>query len=294
MSGFLTEIVAHKMQEVSRSKAQLPLRKLEGTIAPGKRLFKEAIAGNGVKLITEIKPASPSLGVLRADLLNLLDKSSDDGACNTLSSLGANDACIEFQTPENGGIDNAIKDLLSVYNRYASAISVLTDRKYFSGSLALLSQVVALSPHPVLCKDFIIDPYQVFTARAAGAEAVLLIVKILEKDQLMQLHQLICQLGMTPVVEIHNKAELEQSVALKPEVLLINNRDLDTFIISLDTTREIAPCVPAGITTITASGITCREDLVRLLPFCNRFLIGSALMKSQDLEQTLRGLSKPC
>ncbi|MBX7221222.1 MAG: indole-3-glycerol phosphate synthase TrpC [Blastocatellia bacterium] len=251
MNSKLAEIVAHKRTEIAVRKAFPAVS--EVPFAAGS--FVSALAGDGIKLITEIKPKSPAAGVL---------KEAFD-----------------------------VRELLEHYNRYAAAISVLTDQKYFSGSLELLAEVVRNSPHPVLCKDFILDPVQVPDARQAGAEAVLLIVKILTDVELRNLFFEIKKFGMTPVVEIQNEPELERALKLGPDVLLVNNRDLATFEISLETTKRLAKLIPPGVCTISASGIGTRAEIDSLLPYCSRFLIGTALMQSGNLSDMLRELSTP-
>lgn len=242
MPTVLHDIVAHKRLEVAERQERLPLSQLEKEVSPGQPgLFEAALRRNPPGFILEVKPASPSAGVLAE--------------------------AFEMQP------------LLEVYNASAQALSVLTDSKFFQGSLSLLEAVVAETPHPVLCKDFILTAYQVLEARKAGASAVLLIVKILEDGPLAELFTKIQDLGMTPVVEIQNEAELERALALSPPVLLINNRNLDTFEISFDTTRTLSKQIPPGVLRISASGIETRSDIDALLPDADAFLIGSALMR---------------
>lgn len=255
MPPLLDEIIRHKQSEVAEKKARLPLAQLELHVLPliG-HPFEKALQPTGttdLRLILEIKPASPSAGVL-ADHVDL-DKR------------------------------------LPIYNRYASALSVLTDERFFQGSLALLGQVLHQTPHPVLCKDFIVDPYQVLEARQAAAHAVLLIVKVLTDRELAVLFQLVVDLGMTPVVEVQTAEELNRALVLEPPVLLINNRNLETFEISLDTTRHLAPMIPQGCIVISASGIEGRPDIERLRPYASCFLIGSMLMKT-PVDQLARQL----
>jgi indole-3-glycerol phosphate synthase/phosphoribosylanthranilate isomerase len=258
MPGILDDIVANKRREVEQRKAAFNTVLTEPAVeraTPEK--FEAALKdrNKAVKLILEVKPASPSAGVLKQAL--------------------------------------DLDGLLNAYNPYASAISVLTDEKYFQGSLALLSEVKRNTPHPVLCKDFIIDPLQVTEARQAGADAVLLIVKILTDDQLTGLTTEIRRYGMTPLIEIQNEQELERALAVNPSVLLINNRNLETFEISFDTTRRLAPSIPKGIIPVSASGIASRQDIEQLLPYTDCFLIGSSLMRQSlaALPATLTELS---
>jgi indole-3-glycerol phosphate synthase/phosphoribosylanthranilate isomerase len=248
----LSEIVAHKRDEVAARQQARPLDSFVAQAMPLSGFPFEAALRRPkpVHLIAEIKPSSPSAGVLQAEL-------------------------------DLGG-------LLAAYNPYASAISVLTDAKYFGGSLERLATVTQQTPHPTLCKDFILEPYQVYEARLAGASAVLLIVKILDDLTLRTLHALIRALGMTPVVEIQNEGELARALAIDAETLLINNRDLSTFDISLETTHHIVQALQreslsaaalANLLIISASGIESRVDIDFLLPSVQRFLIGSSLMK---------------
>jgi len=253
MPGLLPEILAHKRQEVVARRLSLPQASLETAVKPGAGSFRTALSGDGLRLIAEVKPASPSAGTLRPAL--------------------------------------DLPSILASYNRYASAISVLTDQKYFNGSLGLLREVVKTSSHPVLCKDFVVDPYQVYEARLAGAEAVLVIVKALDQATIREIYQIVLGLGMTPVLEIQNEPELERALGLSPSVVMINNRDLNSLAVDLQTTVRLAPLIPPEVLTVAASGIKCREDVNALLPYCCRFLIGSSLMRSPDLDATLRELS---
>lgn len=252
-TSVLAEIIAHKEEEIAERKQSTSIAELERAIEPGSGNFLKSLTGNGLRLITEIKPSSPSAGVLK-------------------------------NAPD-------VKAILNAYNKYAAAISVLTDMHYFGGSLNLLADVVHYTRLPVLCKDFIIDVIQVYEARLKGAEAVLLIVKALDDDKLANLHSIILELGMTPVVEIQTENELKRALDITPEVVLINNRNLDNLEIDLATTEKLAPLVPDWIITVSASGIESRKDIDRLLPYCSRFLIGSILMKADDLEGKLKELS---
>lgn len=246
----LPEIVANTRNEVNQRQTTHPLESWISQVEPLTGFpFEAALhTDKPIHLITEIKPSSPSAGVLQ-------------------------------EKPDFNGI-------LEAYNQYASAISVLTDSKYFGGSLERLTEVATQSPHPVLCKDFILDPYQVYEARRAKAAAVLLIVKILDDATLHTLHDLTRRLGMTPVVEIQNEAELRRALSIGATVLLINNRDLSSFEISLKTTQHLvqqlaALALPADQAPliISASGIETRADIDTLLPFARCFLIGSSLMR---------------
>jgi indole-3-glycerol phosphate synthase len=248
----LDEIVAHKREEIAARKASRPLALVRRDTRKCRIDFREALQGEGIKLIAEIKPKSPSAGQLAEDL-----------------NLAA---------------------VVAAYSKYAAAISVLTDERYFGGSLALLGQVGGLTDRPLLCKEFVIDPYQVYEARHSGAAAVLLIVKILPDDLLQELQAVVRELGMTAVIEVQTEGELQRALAVKPDVVLINNRDLTSFEIDLNTTIRLAPLVPASVLCVSASGINTRADIESLLDHTNKFLIGSSLMRSANLEDTMRRL----
>ncbi len=258
MPNLLNEIVSSKKLEVERRKAVLGLEELKQTIAPADGLFLHALQKPGLKIIAELKPKSPSAGTL----------------------------CTDFRVDE----------IVRVYNQYACAISVLTDEKFFGGGIELLAEVIQQSTLPVLCKDFIIDPYQCYLARSCGAQAVLLIVKILDQKELQQLYDQTSALGMTAVLEIQNEVELEQAMRLspKPEVVLINNRNLEDFTISFDTTKALAPAIGDRAIVISASGLKSKTDVEELLPFCSTFLIGSTFMRSGDLEGEFKNLTDVC
>ncbi|HEY9686924.1 MAG TPA: indole-3-glycerol phosphate synthase TrpC [Coleofasciculaceae cyanobacterium] len=256
----LDEIAAHKRLELERCKQSRPLESFIEDCRPAEGGLLEAafrMPQPNTKLMLEIKPSSPSAGVLAVDL--------------------------------------NLPEVLAAYNRAGVSISVLTDERYFGGSLGLLSEVAQQSTHPVLRKDFILDPYQVYEARHAGASAVLLIVKMLNDRELTELTALVRQLGMTPLIEIQNSHELERALTVEPTILLMNNRDLQTLSMDLDTTSRLSGEIPAGIIRISASGIESRADIERLQPYCDGFLVGSVLMRQPagQLADKLRELTGP-
>jgi indole-3-glycerol phosphate synthase len=183
-----------------------------------------------------------------------------------------------------------LASILDAYNKYASAISVLTDKRFFGGSFDLLSQVSRGSHLPTLCKDFIIDPYQCYEARLAGAKAALLIVKILDRDLLDTLYQCLSGLGMSAVVEVQTVEEMEIASSCNPEIVLINNRDLSTFEIDLSTTTRLARVAPANAVIISASGIETGADVKALSSSVSSFLIGTSIMQSKDIKAKLKEL----
>lgn len=166
----------------------------------------------------------------------------------------------------------------------AAALSVLTDRDYFGGDLAFLSAVREAVPVPVIRKDFLIHPAQVWEARAAGADAVLLIVRILEQPLLEELHGLARELGMDALVEAHTAEELERALAAGATLVGVNNRDLDTFVTDLDLSIRLAPRVPATVTYVAESGIRAAEDVDRLgAAGVDAILVGESLMRQADV-----------
>jgi indole-3-glycerol phosphate synthase len=252
MHNILNEIISHKKSEIAQIKAALPQHSL--TIRPCENVFVQSLIKHRINIIAEIKPKSPSAGILSKN----------------------------FQ----------LEAILPAYEKYASALSVLTDTKYFAGSFDLLEKVSEKTNLPTLCKDFILDPYQCYMARHCGAQAVLLIVKILSDEELMNLHFQIKSLGMTVVMEIQNEIELERinKLALKKEIILINNRNLEDFTINLDTTKQLAPQISDAAAIVSASGIESKKDLEKLIPFCTNFLIGSMFMRSADPETEFKKL----
>ena len=252
MPSRLTEIVENKKVEVEARKAKHSLKSIAAKVKPVDGNFARVLRAEGTNLICELKPKSPSAGVLKA----------------------------EFN----------VFDILPHYEEAAAAISVLTDHKYFGGSLELLAEVAAATPLPTLCKDYFIDTYQCYEARAAGAQAVLLIVKILTDELMANIHAKTIELGMTPVVEVQNLEELKRALALSPQVILINNRNLDTFEVSLKTTAALAPHIPDNVLKVSASGISDRIEIESLLPYCRNFLIGSSLMTASNLASKLSQL----
>ncbi|MBX9685620.1 MAG: indole-3-glycerol phosphate synthase TrpC [Candidatus Obscuribacterales bacterium] len=242
MPGFLTEVVAHKKKEIQEKQARLPLEQLLVDLEPARGRFLSALNAPSLNLIAEIKPRSPALGVLESAI--------------------------------------SIEERIELYSRYASAISVLTDERFFGGSIELLKTLSASTKVPCLLKDFVIDPYQVYEARKAGAEAVLLIAKILERPLLDRLYKLIKELSMTVVFEVQSEAEMEIAEELAAELVLINNRNLETLQIDLNTVPRLVADLNFSTKIVAASGIENAADFLFLRPFASCFLVGSALMKA--------------
>ncbi len=262
--SILAEIIAHKQTEIAALDARSLRRAAEDSPTPRNFLSsitrEKGIGDRGrVRLIAELKRASPSKGILAAHL-----------------------------------------DLFQVAEIYAqngaSAISVLTDEKYFLGKLETLYKLrfVHKLELPLLRKDFIIDEVQLYESRANGAEAVLLITAALTDDRrFADLHALALELGLTPLVEVHNEAETERALKLKNARLIgINNRDLATFEVSLKTTERIRPMIPKGIAVVAESGIFTASDVERLSEVnVDAILVGEALVTSEDISAKVRELS---
>lgn len=256
----LHHIVHDKDIWVAARKLQQPLASFQNDITLSQRDFYHALQGSKTVFILECKKASPSKGVIRENF---------------------NPA-----------------DIAAVYKNYASAISVLTDEKYFQGSFDFLPLVSAAVTQPVLCKDFIIDAYQIQLARFYQADAILLMLSVLDDDRYRQLAAVAHSLNMGVLTEASNAKELDRAIALGAKVVGINNRDLRDLSISLDRTRELAPRLPKGVTVISESGINNYQQVRELSHFANGFLIGSALMSEPDLNAAVRrvllGENKVC
>ena len=250
METVLAKIVADKRIWVEARKAQQPLASFQNEVVPSQRHFYDALRGARTAFILECKKASPSKGVIRDD----------------------------FDPARIAGI----------YKQYASAISVLTDEKYFQGSFDFLPVVSRIAPQPILCKDFIVDPYQIYLARYYQADACLLMLSVLSDDEYRQLAAVAHSLSMGVLTEVSNEDELARAIALEAKVVGINNRDLRDLSIDLNRTRQLAPKLGAGVTVISESGISTYGQVRELSHFANGFLIGSALMAFDDLDAAVR------
>ena len=252
MSDILQRIVAVKREEVAAAKLLRHAAEMrrDAAAADAPRDFvgalQKKLAAGQAAVIAEIKKASPSKGVIR-----------------------------EHFVPA---------EIAATYARHgAAALSVLTDAQFFQGSPQFLQQARAACELPVLRKDFMIDTYQVVEARAWGADCILLIVACLADAQMAELEAQALALGMAVLVEVHDAAELERALRLKTPLLGINNRNLRTFEVTLDTTLGLLPQVPPGRVPITESGIVGRADVARLRQAqVNAFLVGEALMRAPD------------
>ncbi|MEM8734300.1 MAG: indole-3-glycerol phosphate synthase TrpC [Planctomycetota bacterium] len=257
MTDILTQIVASKKQEVEASIRERPLRDLmkQADDAPPTRDFAAAlVASDAISLIAEVKKASPSKGVIREDF---------DPVAIAKAYAGAG----------------------------ASCISVLTDQQYFQGDLDYLARIKAEVNVPLLRKDFIIHPYQVFESRVAGADAILLIAECLNRQELRGLSQLATDLGMQTLIELHDKRNLENVLNTGTSMVGINNRDLSTFEVDLHHTIQIRKDVPADKVVIGESGIYTRDDALLLQENgVQAMLVGESLMRKQDVGEAVMQL----
>ena len=252
MSDILNKITAVKREEVAAAIERKPLPAMRAD-AESRVLTRDFVGALRAKIaagkpavIAEIKKASPSKGVLRADFIPA--------------------------------------DIAQSYAEFGAAcLSVLTDQQFFQGSIDYLKQARASCSLPVLRKDFIIDAYQIYESRVMGADCILLIAACLDDAQMKEFEAIAMSLDMAVLVEVHDEAELERALKLKTPLIGVNNRDLNTFEVSLDTTLRLMGKVPADRLLITESGISTLEDVRRLRAAnINAFLVGEAFMRADD------------
>ena len=255
--NILDRIVEARRESVAHRKRVLPevaLRiAVDKKVAPP-RDFASALAGPGVRIIAELKKASPSRGLIRTKFAP--------------ASLAAN--------LEQAG---------------AAALSVLTEEDFFSGSLADLKEASRVTKIPILRKDFIIDPWQVWEARAAGADSFLLIAAVLEDGIFRELLTLGRSLKMEPLVEVHSREELDRVLIAGAQIIGVNNRDLQNFVVQLNTSLDLIQAIPDECMAVSESGLSTPEDIARLRDAgFDAFLIGEHLMQQHDPAQTLLDL----
>lgn len=244
----LDDILAHKKGEVAQRKSIRSLDLMRGLAseASATRGFADAVTANKPAVIAEIKKASPSKGVIREVF----------------------EPAMLAASYEAGG---------------ATCLSVLTDERFFQGHDDYLAAARARTQLPALRKDFVVDAYQIFEARHLGADCVLLIVAALEQALLEALYQVTCDVGIDALIEVHDHSELERAAMLGSPLVGINNRNLNTFETSIDTTLSLMAEAPPGVTLVTESGIHTREDVTRLREAgINAFLVGEAFMRADD------------
>jgi len=252
----LDEILAHKRVELDAARRRVSppdLARRAATMPPA-RGFRRALLEPGTRVIAELKRRSPSKGEIRRDF----------------------DPVAIARAYQAGG---------------AAALSVLTDDRFFGGSLAVLEAVRAVTPLPLLRKDFVVDAYQIDEARVAGADAVLLIVAALSAAELEHLRAHAASVGLDVLVEVHDEAELDAAKGVGADLIGINNRDLRSFVTDLGVTERLAKRVPQGVLVVAESGIFGPEDVARLKRAgASAFLVGESLMREPDPGLALRRL----
>lgn len=260
MSDILDKIIATKHEEIAQRKITTPVSELRARAADVEpprgfvERLRNAAANKTPGVIAEIKKASPSKGVIRPDF--------DPGLIAT-----------------------------SYATHGATCLSVLTDQQYFQGADEYLVDVRRIVDLPVIRKDFNVDEYQIYEARALGADCVLLIVCALNIMQLTVLHQLARGLGLDVLIEVHDQVELEAALSLRPPLIGINNRNLKTFETSLQTTLDLLPHIPPEVTVVTESGIATSADVALMRDNdVHCFLVGEAFMRADDPGQALQKL----
>ncbi|MBN1294474.1 MAG: indole-3-glycerol phosphate synthase TrpC [Candidatus Latescibacteria bacterium] len=257
MNGILGEIVEYKREFVKGSKQKLPLKELDSRISDTEqtRGFAQALQGDGCALIAEIKTASPSKGIIR------------DGV--------------------------EIDEIAKIYEKNgASCISVLTDEKYFKGNLERLTKIKKVTSIPLLRKDFIIDEYQIYEARYAGADAVLLITACLDDVMMREFMEIAALLGLDCLIEVHDMEEMNRIQNFNIKLVGINNRDLKTFKTDLSTTGQLAEFAPEQALLVSESGINSSEDVKTVYNMgADAVLVGEAIMREQNMAAKVYELS---
>jgi indole-3-glycerol phosphate synthase len=257
MTMILDRIVAHKKDVLAKAKKRFNYNFLEGLIkiSPHVKDFAFALkkdTGGRNSIIAEVKKASPSKGIIREQFFPV-------------------EIAREYEA--NG----------------AAAISVLTEEKFFLGSLEYMKEIKQAVSLPVLRKDFLFDPYQMYEARAFGADAVLLIVAVLEKEQLQELQQAAQELSLSALVEVHTREELDTALSADSLIIGINNRNLNTFTTDIATTLELSNAIPDDRIVVSESGLKTIDDIIKLKDAgVDAFLIGESLMRAESPGKKLR------
>ena len=246
----LSKIIENKRKEVELAKKSMPLDSFKPKIQKSSKDFKKAISKNKLNLIAEIKRSSPSHNKINSEL--------------------------------------DLNNIVDIYAKYADAISVLTDKKFFDGSLEDMKLVSNLTSLPILRKDFIIDEYQIYEARCFGADAILLIASVLSLDEINNFIDIAESLNMDCLVELINKEELDKVLSSKAEIIGINNRNLDTLKIDLNTTLKLMNQIPDDKIIVSESGITSKDYLEKIKSKVNAILVGTLFMKSENPEYEIK------
>jgi indole-3-glycerol phosphate synthase/phosphoribosylanthranilate isomerase len=256
MANVLEKIVLDKKQEIAKRRVDLPLANFIDGLTPSDRSFYDALAKSNAGFVLECKKASPSKGLIR----------------------------------ENFDLD----EIIQAYGPYAACISVLTDEKYFQGKFEYLEYVRSQVSQPVINKDFFVEPYQIHLARYHNADAVLLMLSVLNDEQFTELATLAEQYQLDILTEVSNEEEVLRACALKAKIIGINNRDLRDLSTDLATTERLVPLIKQHAThehvIISESGIYTHQDIRRLAPLVDAFLVGSSLMGEKDIELAAKQL----
>ncbi|MDP4982073.1 bifunctional indole-3-glycerol-phosphate synthase TrpC/phosphoribosylanthranilate isomerase TrpF [Pseudoalteromonas tunicata] len=252
MANVLEKIVADKHLEIAERKIKQPLSSFIDEVKPSQRNFYQALVAPGTHYILECKKASPSKGLIR----EVFD----------------------------------LNEITGAYKHYATCISVLTDEKYFKGSFAYLKKVSQLVEQPLIGKDFYVDEYQVYFARLHGADAILLMLSVLDDSQYQHLAAVAKSLNMSILTEVSNEEEVHRALALDADIIGINNRNLRDLSTDLATTETLRALIPGNKVVISESGIYTHDDVKRLRGLCNGFLVGSSLMAEANIDLACRRL----
>lgn len=248
----LETILRHKQAELSIRTSARPLSNFRASLGPSQRSLEDALAHRRTGFILECKRSSPSRGQIR----------------DTFDP----------------------REIATSYAPFADAISVLTDERFFDGDPGYLRTVSDAADVPVLCKDFVLDPYQIYEARMYGADAILLMLSVLDDRAYRACAEAAAQLEMDVLTEVHDRQELERAVELDARIIGINNRNLETLAVDLQTSEALAPLVPEDRLTVCESGIATHGDVRRLRDSVDAFLVGSALMERSNLDRAVREL----
>ena len=257
----LNKIIENKRKEVEMSKKNLPLPSFKHKLKNSERDFKEAISKNKLNLIAEIKRTSPSQNIL-------------------------------FQKHALSQNSRRVFDIIKIYNKYADAISVLTDKKFFNGTLSDLKNISRLTKLPILRKDFIIDEYQIFESRFYNADAILLIASLFSAGQLNYFIDIAGKLKMDCLVEVNNEKELRKVLKSDATIIGINNRNLSTLKIDKEITLKLTDKIPKNRIIVSESGIDSRDYVDKIKSKVNAILVGTLFMKSKNVEEEILLLIK--
>lgn len=248
----IEEIVAHKKIEVAARIKQTPLDSFQHHLSPSDRSLRSSLLQPGQRFILECKKASPSKGLIRPDF--------------------------------------DVTEIAKTYAPFADAVSVICDEHYFQGELGFLAKVREIVPCPVLCKDFFVSPYQVYEARRYGADAILLMMSVLNDETYKSCASAARALNMDVLTEVHDERELERAVRLGAEIIGVNNRDFKTLKLDLNVSRRLIPLIPEDRVIVVESGIYTHEEILSFDQRAHAFLVGTSLMEQERLDLALREL----